>query len=74
MAATYMLRKYLASQEAANKPEAVKDRAIRAEACARGRADRAAKYPVITPENLEAADRYQRDRIDDWARRLSAAN
>ena len=73
MAATYMLRKYLASQEAAGRPEAVAERAIRHEACKRGGDDRREKYPVITADNFEEADNYQRERIEEWTRRLTPA-
>lgn len=71
MAATYMLRKHLRSQELANRPEAVRERAIAHEACKRAGEERCARFPSITPENFEEADRFQKERIEAWKRRLA---
>ena len=71
MPATYMLRKYLRSQEIAARPENQRRRAIEIEAAKRGGADRAAKFPTITPENFEAANDYQIQRIAHWQRKLA---
>ena len=72
MAATYMLRRYLASQAAADTPAAVAERAVRQEACRRAREDRAAKYPRLTADQFEEANLYQERRIAVWTRALIA--
>lgn len=71
MAATYMLRKYLAEREAAKRPEACAARASEIEAAKRAAADRKATFPAITPETFEAADRYQNERLRYWRSTLS---
>lgn len=73
MAATYMLRKHQATVASAGKPEAIAERGIYAEALNRARADRAAKFPLITPENFEAAGEYQNERIAHWYAALTKA-
>lgn len=70
MAATYMLRKHLRSQDLANRPEAVAGRAARVAACKRASEERAERFPVITPDNFEDADRYQKERAEHWTRVL----
>jgi len=70
MAATYQLRKYLRSQELADRPEEVKARAIRHEAGRRAANDRKVKFPMITSDNFEEADAYQRKRFEEWVKLL----
>ncbi|MCG7625574.1 hypothetical protein [Epibacterium sp. Ofav1-8] len=72
MAATYMLRKHLRSQELKNRPEAIAERAAHIEACKCAAAEREAKFPAITAENFEAANNYQKERIEHWMRELSS--
>lgn len=71
MTATYMIGQHLRSLELANRPEAVAERAIRIEACKRGGDDRATKFPIITPDNFDAANEYQNERIEYWVRKLT---
>lgn len=73
MASTYMLRKHLATIEAAGKPEAIAERKLNQEACKRATADWEARYPVVTPDNFEEVDEYRKERIAFWKKHLATA-
>lgn len=66
MAATYQLRKHLASMAAADKPEAVAERLRYNVAAAHAREDAKELFPEITPENFTAACAYQDERLAFW--------
>ena len=62
----YQMRQHLATLNSAGKPKAVAERKIHQAACRLARKERRAKYPVITAENFEEADEYQKQRIAYW--------
>jgi hypothetical protein len=66
MAATYMIRRHLATIESASRPDAVAERRRYADALAKARDDRRREFPTITPANFEAADAFQTDRLAHW--------
>ena len=70
MAATYMLRKHLAAREAMKRPEAVREREIDCTAAERAAGDLRQEYPIVTPDNIEAADAYHKQRLAHWRREL----
>ena len=70
MAATYGLRKHLATLASADKPEAIAERRIYQEACRLATEDRKREYPVVSAENFEAADCYQKHRIAHWQQQI----
>lgn len=71
MVATYMLRKHLRSRELAETPAASAERKAHIEAAQRAGDDRKQRFPVITPENFEAANQYQNERLTHWRAALS---
>lgn len=72
MAATYMLRKYLAEREAAKRPEACAARAVEIEAARLAREEMMDRFPQITVETFEAADEFHKERLRHWRAALSA--
>lgn len=61
----YAAKKRAQEEARANSPEAVESRLIQGEILAQVRGEMAAKFPVYTAENFEAANRYREDRIKE---------
>lgn len=71
MAATYQLRQHLRSMELAGRPEAIAERKIAREASSLALAECRAKFPQLSAENFETADRYRRERVSFWTENLT---
>lgn len=63
-------RHYRAVSPSSDTPEQVRERMARHAACERARRDREAKYPVITPENVDEALKFADDRFHHHLFRL----
>jgi len=66
MAATYQLRKHLACLNAANHPEAVKERQVSKQVHEKALAETKEKYPVLSAENFEEADLYRKSLVTHY--------